>query len=85
MDDLSEIESEVSDQMDAGNNLEHGKISKRRECMRVKSGGTASTFWRGPSFSNAANRFDLTSAGDISVVGDPAPKNKLIAHHVTAC
>ncbi|MEO6982034.1 MAG: hypothetical protein ABI072_02835, partial [Edaphobacter sp.] len=53
--------------------------------IRVKSGGTAKTLFRGPSLPRAANKFDLTSAGDISVVGDPAPKNKLIAHHVTAC
>src|SRR6185312_5650649 len=38
---------------------------------------------RGPSFPSAANRFDLTSAGDISVAGDPAPKNKLIRPHTT--
>src|ERR1700733_3346256 len=49
------------------------------ECMRVKSGGTARTFLRGPSFSSAANKLAFTSAGENSVVGDPAAKKRLIS------
>ena len=49
----------------------------------MKSGGTARTLRRGPSLSRAWYRFDWTSAGDISVVGLPAAKKRLILLDIT--
>src|ERR1039458_1058491 len=46
------------------------------ECIRVKSGGTASTFLRAPSLSSAEKSPAFTSAAVNSVVGEPAAKNR---------